>query len=319
VPELLGLGLPPDLLDAEHTERTAAAALDAAVRVCRRAAPDLEVHGELLLGDPVELLVKLADGAALLVLGASGQTGHPLVLLGSTAAELARRVATPVAVIRWEPGGPPAVAPVVVGVDGSPAPAAAVHAWLDLPVAALAAEARINPDQARAAAEALLDEQLAEARQQYPDVAVRTVAAVDRPTVVLLDHARGAGLLVVGRHGWAHSGALPLGSVSHAVLRAVPGAAHRLTVPAPSPHAGRSELLASGPRRFRRSTGAGLPAAGRTGRRCPPSPPTITARHHRRPSPPAITSDGGPACLRPGRAPPRQPDRSPAARRPPGV
>jgi nucleotide-binding universal stress UspA family protein len=238
VPELGGLGLPSHALDVEHAERTAAGALDSALRLCRGIAPEAELHGEVLAGDPVELLAELADAAALLVLGAAGQTAHPLVLLGSTAAELARRVATPLAVIRREPAGPPA-APVVVGVDGSPASAAAtwaafaaaardgrpveaVHAWSDLPVAALGADVPVDPERARADAAGLLDEQLAEARRQYPDVAVRTVVAVERPTSILLDRARGAALLVVGRRGRAHATGTPLGSVSHAVLHYAP-------------------------------------------------------------------------------------------------
>jgi nucleotide-binding universal stress UspA family protein len=45
---------------------------------------------------------------------------------------------------------------------------------------------------------------------------------VDRPAAVLLERARGAGLLVVGRRGRAHPRGVPLGSVSHAVLHYAP-------------------------------------------------------------------------------------------------
>jgi flavin-dependent dehydrogenase len=90
----------------------------------------------------------------LVVVGASGKTALPRMLLGSTAAELAHHCEQPVVVVREAVSGP-----VVVGVDGSSTSAraigfafdfadrhgaelVAVHAWADLPIDALELYAR---------------------------------------------------------------------------------------------------------------------------------------------------------------------------------
>ena len=229
LPELDGLRLPADA----RTRPSTPGDLDAVVEHCRRLVPGADVQVETLSGDPVALLTKLADESALTVLGASGQTMSGWVLLGSTAAEVARRVGPPVVVVRHEP--PCDGRPVVIGADGSPdgraavragfafaeragSPVEVVHAWSDLPVEALGGPAAFDATAARRDAAALLSEQVADARRQHPELEVRELALLDRPTVTLLARAVGAALLVVGRHGRAHPREVPLGSVSHALL-----------------------------------------------------------------------------------------------------
>jgi nucleotide-binding universal stress UspA family protein len=237
-PELDDLYLTTPVRDADHARQAARDLVSAAVARYRQMAPGTDVRGEALTGSAIELLAKLAGEAAMLVLGASGQTDSPQVLLGSSASELTRRVAAPVAVIRDVPGGSSAK-PVVIGVDGSPAgaravqagfdhaarrrlPVVAVHAWSDLPLEALGIRGDVNSAQHEEDGEALLATQLAEARRLHPQVPVHEVVLLDHPTKALLGHAAGAALLVVGRHGRARTPDTPLGSVCHAVLHYAP-------------------------------------------------------------------------------------------------
>jgi len=126
--------------------------VDTLVRECRDLAADIEVRGEVITGEPVDILERVSTNANLLVLGSSGHGTVHHVLLGSTSAELVRHAHAPVVVVRGTAGH----GRVVVGVDGSQTSAEAVdfafdfasrhnasliavHAWSDLPMDALAA------------------------------------------------------------------------------------------------------------------------------------------------------------------------------------
>ena len=238
LPEVDGLDLPASVHDPGRARQVARDLVRAAVAWCRQMAPEIDIRGEALTGGAIELLAELSAEASMLVLGASGQTASPQVLLGSSASELTRRVTAPVAVIRDIADDSPAQA-VVIGVDGSTAGAravqagfdvaarrrlrvVAVHAWSDLPLEALGIRADVDSVPGREDGAALLATQLAEIRGLYPQVQVDEVVAVDRPTRALLDRAAGAALLVVGRHGRARTADTPLGSVCHAVLHYAP-------------------------------------------------------------------------------------------------
>lgn len=236
LPELDGLNLPAALRDGDRAREAAAQLVSTGIEQIRRSMPGVDVGGDVLTGSAVDLLAGSAEGASLLVLGASGQTASRRVLLGSSAAELTRRVTTPVAVIRnLDPAETPR--DVVIGIDGSAVGrrvidvgfryaarrgkrVVAVHAWCDLPLAALGDGA--DPDAARREARAVLAEQLADARVRNPHVPVEEVVTVDRPASALLDRAEDAALLVVGRHGRGKTADMPLGSVCHAVLYYAP-------------------------------------------------------------------------------------------------
>ncbi|HLU55933.1 MAG TPA: universal stress protein [Pseudonocardia sp.] len=232
LPELDGLRLPATVRDGDHARRAAAQLVDSGVERCRQVAPGVDVRGDALTGGAIDSLGRLAEEASLLVLGASGQTATRRVLLGSSAAELTRRVTTPVVVIR-EPATATPASPVLIGVDGSAVSdrvvdagfafaarrglgVVAVHAWCDLPLEALGGPDDQEP--ARCDATALLADRLAGARARNPQVRVEEVVTLDRPASALLDRAAGAALLVVGRHGRGRSTDMPLGSVCHAVL-----------------------------------------------------------------------------------------------------
>src|SRR6266511_1527090 len=84
----------------------------------RREWPDLEVRTRVESGRAAEVLARCADGAELVVIGSSGRSALPRILLGSTAAELLHTSDRPVVVVR--PSAVPEEATrVVVGVDGS--------------------------------------------------------------------------------------------------------------------------------------------------------------------------------------------------------
>lgn len=221
-----------DLLDnARDVARQAAA-------TARAAAPSLAVTEEVVDGPAAPALLERA-GDGLLVVGGQGASGLGGTLVGSVASTVATHAVGPVVVVRGEEPEEP-VAPVVVGVDGSPTsasaidfaaatadaescPLVAVHTWWDplvdtVPEAFLDLEA-ITDDERR-----VLAEQLAGRSGAYPDLDVSMVVERTRPSRGLLDHAHGARLLVVGTRGRGGFAGLLLGSVSRTMV-------HRATCP----------------------------------------------------------------------------------------
>ncbi len=239
LPELANLGTELKSLDRDGLYEAARSALETAAERCADLAPDIDVSHDVLTGDPVAVLSAQAEGATMLVLGNSGQTGVDGILVGASAAELARRVTCPVVIVR------PTLHDtrddhrqrVVVGVDDSPAgmralwfafdfaarhraELVAVHAWCDLPLEGLTSALDMDIDGALVHEEAgaLLTAVLSGPAKQYPGVRVRPVVTIDRPARALLEETRGATLVVVGSHGRSQSPHVPLGSVSHALL-----------------------------------------------------------------------------------------------------
>lgn len=206
--------------------------LDAAVAAARGGAPDLEVTGDLIVGDPVEVLVESAPDAQLLVVGKRGSGGFTGLQLGSVAAATAALATCPVVVVRG--GGQSVSRPVVLGVDGTPASDAAtafafetaaargaalvaVHTWSDPAVEfglASGADARVVEQEERR----LLAERLAGWGEKYPDVPVQCIVTRAHPVPELVTRSHGAQLLVVGSRCRATPEGVPLSSVSQAVL-----------------------------------------------------------------------------------------------------
>ncbi|QNJ90941.1 universal stress protein [Mycolicibacterium fluoranthenivorans] len=197
--------------------------------------PSVVVQRRLLSAPVVPALVELSADADMVVVGCRGLGGVGRLLLGSVSSGLVHRAHCPVAVIRDEdPLMPdPAHAPVVVGIDGSPASElateiafeeatrrgvelVAVHVWSDR------SDDLATPywGDLQRSAEVMLAEHLKEWTKRHPEVTVRPVLECNHPARQLLSHADKAQLLVVGSHGRGGAGAMLLGSVSSAVVHA---------------------------------------------------------------------------------------------------
>ncbi|MGE3286739.1 MAG: universal stress protein [Pseudonocardia sp.] len=228
----VGTGFRAAVTDAARERLTRAR--DAALQ----ADPDVEVTDHLAAGDPARVLLDEATTARLVVLGDRGLGGFAGLLLGSVAADVAARATSPVVVVRV-PGGDVAPAgddaPVVLGVDGTPAseaaiafayeaasirgvPLVAVHTWWDVFVDPAAAP-YLDLPAAEAREQEVLAERLAGWSEKYPDVVVRRIVLADQPARALVERSTDAQLVVVGSHGRGTLRGLLLGSVSRSLLQ----------------------------------------------------------------------------------------------------
>ena len=196
----------------------------------------IKVTGETVCGSSVPTLVEESSHAQMIVVGCRGRGALVRGLLGSVSTGLVHHSHCPVAVIHDEdPLIPhPSMAPVVLGVDGSPASEravaiafdeaslrgvdlVAVHAWSDTGIFEFPG---VDWSVLQSGAEETLSERLAGWQERYPDVLVRRVVVADRPAHQLLEQAESAQLLVIGSHGRGGFAGMVLGSVSTAVVNA---------------------------------------------------------------------------------------------------
>ena len=68
----------------------------------------------------------------------------------------------------------------------------------------------------------MLEENLKEPREEFPDVEVKKQITRDRPVRALTEASEGAQLLVVGSHGRGGFKGMVLGSTSRALLQSAP-------------------------------------------------------------------------------------------------
>ena len=233
--------MPPGYI--EWQEKEGRALLDAAVETAEQAAGDvkgghsIEISSEMVSGPSVPALVELSTEAQLIVVGCRGRGALARGLLGSISTGLVHHSHCPVAIVHDEdPLMPhPSQAPVVVGVDGSPASSkaiaiafeeasfrgvelVAVHAWSDNK--GVFEFPGVDWSTLQAMGEETLSERLAGWQEQYPDVLVRRVVIADHVARQLIEESEQAQLLVVGSHGRGGFAGMLLGSVSTAVVHA---------------------------------------------------------------------------------------------------
>jgi nucleotide-binding universal stress UspA family protein len=225
---------PSEVMRAQ--EEQARRLIDDATQTANDTAGGLRIQAKALLAAPVPALLELSTDAQIVVVGRRGRSSLPGVLLGSVSIAMIHRARCPVAVIHGESPAEAAAtdAPVLVGIDGSPASELATAiafdeaSWRGVELVALHAAYDSDPfgihqlewASVEPKAHEALAERLAGWQERYPDVRVRRVVVFDRPAHHLIEQAKTAQLVVVGTRGHGEFAGLLLGSVSAAVVQA---------------------------------------------------------------------------------------------------
>jgi nucleotide-binding universal stress UspA family protein len=212
------------------------ALLDRVTDSVRADHPKLRISRTLGHNAPEEVLGDLSRRARLVVLACQDVSLEGALLLGSTTLALTKRSACPV--VAWRGGDlAPTDRPIVVGVDDDPSSWTAlvtafglahcfgvgltvVHAISERPPA----EINIEPVtdwgvQERDAQQRLL-EASAPLQEQFPQVCVTWVVESGKPSRVILRHAVGAQLVVVGNRGRGRLAGALMGSTGLRLLHA---------------------------------------------------------------------------------------------------
>ncbi|GGR96531.1 stress-inducible protein [Streptomyces humidus] len=212
--------------------------------------PGVEVRTEQVSGQPADALAEAAKSAELLVLGSRGLGGVGGFMVGSVGMAAIAHADRPVVLVRAlevaadehepDPVGVPSAAtpflPVVLGLDVEhpdgtllefafdaarrrATPLRIVHGWNPPPYYAYGTPANPALYEALALADAeALTEAVRPWRQKYPDVEVVEESRNGSPAVHLVDAAREASLVVVGRRIRRSPFGAHIGHVTHAVL-----------------------------------------------------------------------------------------------------
>jgi nucleotide-binding universal stress UspA family protein len=223
-------------------EKRACEFITSAIKVAEESTGELrpvQIDSKVLHAATIPTLVDLSKEAEMVVVGYRGHGGTVVRnFLGSVSSGLVYHAHCPIAVIHGEE---PLVtdvarAPVLVGIDGSPASEAAtaiafeeasrrgvgliaLHAWTDMRVSDFKEvfpnfdwEAGLSDE------EETLAERLAGWRERYPDVGISRRIEVGEPARWLVEASERAQLLVIGSHGRGGFAGTLLGSVGAAVV-----------------------------------------------------------------------------------------------------
>jgi nucleotide-binding universal stress UspA family protein len=193
-----------------------------------------DIRTEVLYSHPVDALVDASAEARMIVVGSHGRGALGRLLMGSVSRGLIEHAHCPVAVIHSDDASPvDPKAPVLLGVDGSPASEAAtawafdeasrrevaliaLHAWSDVGVFPILG---MDWRTYQCEGEEVLAERLAGWQERYPDVHVSRRLVCDTPARWLIQESQRAQLVVLGSHGRGGFGGMLLGAVSSAVAQ----------------------------------------------------------------------------------------------------
>jgi nucleotide-binding universal stress UspA family protein len=193
-----------------------------------------KIRTETVYSAIVPALIEASANAWMIVAGSQGLGAVGRLLLGSVTAGLVHYAHCPVAVIHSHEGVAPDLgAPVVLGIDGSPASEAAtalafdeasrrgvglvaLHVWSDVGVFPVLG---MDWHDREKEAHEILAERLAGWQERYPDVHLERKLFCDKPSEWLLKESECAQLVVVGNRGRGGFPGMLLGSVSSAVAQ----------------------------------------------------------------------------------------------------
>jgi nucleotide-binding universal stress UspA family protein len=219
--------LEPQVTDAEW--RRGNEIVEIAATQIAAAHRDVAVRRLVTSGQPGEELIRVAERATTLVVGARGHGGFGALLLGSASDYALTHASCPVVVVRGESWRE--ATPIVVGVDEKGSPAATQYAFemassLGAPLIAVRAFALPAPlpkvgfdadEQMRIHSHRYKGElfaALAAMMEKHPDVTVHQWSEAGSPGARLVEASVQARLLVVGAHAHSEVAAVLLGSVS---------------------------------------------------------------------------------------------------------
>lgn len=193
-----------------------------------------EIRTQLVHSGVVPALVDASQGAWMVVAGNQGMGALGRLLLGSVTASLLHYAHCPVAVVHSGAGTvPDPGAPVLLGIDGSPASEqatsrafdeasrrgvglVALHVWSDVAVFPILG---MDWHEREAEGQEILAERLAGWQERYPDVHVERKLFCDKPTHWLVQESERSQLVVLGSRGRGGFPGMLLGSVSSAVAQ----------------------------------------------------------------------------------------------------
>ena len=223
-------------------EKRARDSIESAIKVAEQSTGEcgpVQIDSKVIHSATVSTLVGITTEVEMVVVGYRGHGGAMArSLLGSVSSALVYHAHCPVAVIHDEE---PLVtnlarAPVLVGIDGSPASEAAtaiafdqasrrgvalmaLHAWTDPWVSGSKVPYQDSKwDAQLSEQEETLAERLAGWHERYPDVGIRRRIEIGDPARWLIEASERAQLLLVGSHGCSRLRGMVLGSVGAAVV-----------------------------------------------------------------------------------------------------
>jgi nucleotide-binding universal stress UspA family protein len=217
----------------DHGRRLVDAALGLVEEGAQHGGP-AAVHSEIRTAPAVPTLIDLSKDAEMVVTGAQGSGRWPGRLIGSVSSGLLRHAHCPVAVIHDEDiTTQPGQAPVLVGIDGSPASEAAtaiafdeasrrqvglvaLHSWSDLEESGWS---ETDWPTTQSMAEEVLAERLAGWQENYPDVTVTRTVVQAQPARQLVQQSGRSQLVVVGSRGRGGFAGMLVGSVGETVAQ----------------------------------------------------------------------------------------------------